>query len=56
MADEQFEEQSRVQKTLDPHCFSCDMPMKDEKDFGTNADGTKNEEYCCHCMVNGEKR
>jgi hypothetical protein len=56
MQDEQFEQKAEEQETLDPHCMSCNMPMKKEDDFGTNADGTKNEEYCCHCLVNGEKK
>jgi len=31
-------------------CQSCAMPMNKEEDFGTNADGSKNEEYCTHCF------
>ena len=34
-------------------CQSCAMPMTDEL-FGTNADGTKNEEYCMYCFKDGE--
>ena len=34
-------------------CQSCAMPMSDEL-FGTNADGTKNEEYCMYCFKDGE--
>ncbi|MFA4967923.1 MAG: zinc ribbon domain-containing protein, partial [Candidatus Margulisiibacteriota bacterium] len=26
-------------------CQSCSMPMREEADFGTNADGSKNQEY-----------
>jgi hypothetical protein len=36
-----------------PVCQSCGMPMKIESDFGTNADKTKNEEYCTYCYQNG---
>jgi len=34
-------------------CQSCGMPMKKEKDFGTNADKSQNFEYCCFCFKNG---
>jgi len=30
-------------------CQSCAMPLKEEKDFGTNTDGSQNDDYCCHC-------
>lgn len=35
-------------------CQSCGMPMKEDTIFGKNADGSKNEEYCCYCFPNGE--
>lgn len=35
-------------------CQSCGMPMTEEEHFGKNADGTKNEEYCCYCLHDGE--
>jgi hypothetical protein len=35
-------------------CQSCGMPLNEEKDFGKNADGSKNEEYCCYCFPNGK--
>ncbi len=34
-------------------CQSCGMPMS-EKDFGTNKDETKNNEYCHFCFKNGK--
>ena len=34
-------------------CQSCGMPMKIDSDFGTNADQTKNQEYCTYCYQNG---
>lgn len=34
-------------------CQSCGMPMTAENLFGTNADGSKNEDYCTHCYQNG---
>ena len=34
-------------------CQSCGMPLADVNDFGTNADGSKNGEYCKYCYENG---
>ncbi len=34
-------------------CQSCGMPLLCESDFGTNADKSKNEEYCHYCFQNG---
>jgi len=30
------------------------MPLAKETDFGTNANGSKSEEYCFHCYQNGK--
>jgi hypothetical protein len=30
------------------------MPLAKENDFGTNANGSKSEEYCFHCFQNGK--
>ncbi|MFH1703090.1 MAG: zinc ribbon domain-containing protein [Nitrospirota bacterium] len=35
-------------------CQSCGMPMEKIEDFGTNADGSRNEDYCCFCFKNGD--
>lgn len=35
-------------------CQSCGMPMKKDKDFGTNFDRSQNQEYCCFCFRNGK--
>ncbi len=36
-------------------CQSCGMPMGDSQELlATNADGSKNEEYCKYCMENGK--
>lgn len=35
-------------------CQSCGMPMQNERDFGTNEDNSKNEEYCHFCFKNGD--
>ena len=36
-----------------PFCQSCGMPLQKENDFGTNADGSPNHEYCHYCFQNG---
>ena len=35
-------------------CQSCAMPISDDELFGTNADGSKNDEYCMYCFKDGE--
>ena len=35
-------------------CQSCGMPLSPEV-LGTNADGSKNEEYCIYCYKNTGK-
>jgi len=36
-------------------CQSCGMPLSDDfGNLGTNADGTKTDEYCSFCFQNGE--
>jgi hypothetical protein len=36
-------------------CKSCGMPMKqDPQGGGTNADGSKSENYCSYCYQNGD--
>ena len=34
-------------------CQSCGMPLNAEN-LGTNADGSKNEEYCMYCYKDGK--
>ena len=34
-------------------CQSCGMPLTEEI-LGTNADGTKNEDYCIYCYKDGK--
>ena len=36
-----------------PFCQSCSMPMETPEMFGTNADGSKSEEYCTYCFQGG---
>lgn len=35
-------------------CQSCGMPLNASEDSGTNADQSKNDEYCTYCFKNGE--
>ncbi len=35
-------------------CQSCSMPLRIDADHGTNADRSKNEEYCQFCFQNGK--
>lgn len=34
-------------------CKSCGIPMDKDEDFGTDADGAKNREYCHSCFRDG---
>ena len=34
-------------------CQSCGMPLGSAEDFGTNADGSKNSDYCVYCFKAG---
>ena len=37
------------------YCQSCGMPMGETDEmYGTNADGSKNEEYCQYCFADGK--
>ena len=38
-----------------PICQSCGMPMQQEAQFGKNADGTVNRQYCIYCCPEGEE-
>jgi Putative zinc ribbon domain len=36
------------------NCQSCGMPLsRDDREGGTNVDGSKNEMYCSHCYQRG---
>jgi hypothetical protein len=35
-------------------CQSCGMPMEEAEDFGVNADGSENREYCRYCWQEGK--
>jgi hypothetical protein len=35
-------------------CQSCSMPMSKVEDFGTHADGSRNDEFCRYCFQDGK--
>ena len=35
------------------YCQSCGMPLQQAADFGTEANGIPNNEYCTYCYQNG---
>ncbi|MDF2723436.1 MAG: transcriptional regulator [Paenibacillus sp.] len=37
----------------EPMCQSCGMLLAAASDHGTNADGSRNEDYCTHCYQGG---
>lgn len=37
-----------------PFCQSCAMPLAKPEDFGTNANGSQNQEYCHYCFQSGK--
>ena len=34
-------------------CQSCFMPMTKTEDFGLEANGNVNFDYCCYCYIKG---
>ena len=40
-------------KNDDRICQSCCLPLNEEELVGTEANGEKNEDYCCYCYKNG---
>ena len=36
------------------YCQSCGMPLVSDTDYGTNQDGSKNNEYCAFCFKDGK--
>ena len=34
-------------------CQSCAMPLRKAKDFGTEASGARNDDYCAYCYKDG---
>ena len=40
-----------MEKTI---CQSCGMPIEKPEQFGTNADGSVNQDYCIYCYKDGK--
>ena len=40
-----------MQQTI---CQSCGMPLTNPEQFGTNADGSMNQDYCIYCYKDGK--
>jgi len=36
------------------YCHSCGMFLTNENEIGTNADGSKNNDYCIYCFKDGK--
>jgi len=37
------------------YCQSCAMPLRgNEEELGTNADGSRNKDYCVYCYKDGK--
>ena len=45
-----YKQENRMKQKF---CQSCGMPLTDDV-LGTNADGTKNEDYCMYCYKDGK--
>ena len=44
---------SPAQQTANSVCQSCGMPMHAAADFGTSSNGTRSDDYCRFCFVDG---
>jgi hypothetical protein len=38
---------------LGPFCQSCSLPLQRPEDFGTEASGFRQNDYCHYCYANG---
>lgn len=41
------------EKYMNLFCQSCGMPMQTAELFGTDKDGSANQDYCCYCYKDG---
>lgn len=47
--------ETKMNETSQKFCQCCGMPMGDTDElYGTNADGSKNQEYCKYCFEDGK--
>lgn len=47
------EEENKMDYANMKFCQSCSMPLQGDEILGTNADGSKNEDYCSYCYKDG---
>jgi len=51
---ERFDFYYRMHNMKNNECQRCGMmPLEKPEDFGTTADGSRSEDYCCLCYENG---
>ena len=43
-----------METTQPKFCQSCGMPLMKDEDYGTNADGSFNPDYCRYCYQDGK--
>ena len=43
----------QAQDPMGPFCQSCGMPLTKPEDFGTTADGLRQNDYCHYCFQDG---
>lgn len=46
-------ENKTAEEMMESICQCCAMPIQKEEEFGTNADKSKNRDYCCNCYEDG---
>jgi len=50
----QYEGGTKMSTQAVPICQSCEMRIPESSKFGTNADGSKSDDYCCYCWKKGK--
>jgi hypothetical protein len=45
---------TQQQGPMGPFCQSCGMPLSKPDDFGTNAEGWRQNDYCHYCYQDGK--
>jgi len=43
-----------TQQQMGPFCQSCSMPLTKPEDFGTTAEGWRQNDYCVYCYEGGQ--
>ncbi len=47
---------AQAQAPMGPFCQSCGMPLSKPEDFGTMAEGFRQNDYCHYCFQDGKLR